>query len=56
MKFATFNIRCDFNQDGENSFSFRKPLILRTISEKQPLTSSAFRRCCPMWRTGCAKI
>lgn len=36
MKFATFNIRCDFNQDGENSFSFRKPLILRTIFEKQP--------------------
>lgn len=36
MKFVTFNIRCDFHQDGENSFSFRKPLILRTIADKQP--------------------
>lgn len=36
MKFVTFNIRCDFNQDGENSFCYRKPLILRTIHEKQP--------------------
>ena len=36
MKFATFNIRTDHNQDGDNSFCYRKPLILRTIAEKQP--------------------
>lgn len=36
MKFVTFNIRCDHDQDGANSFRFRKPLILRTIREKQP--------------------
>lgn len=36
MKLATFNIRTDHNQDGDNSFCYRKPLILRTIAEKQP--------------------
>ena len=36
MKFATFNIRTDKDQDGNNSFRYRKPLILRTIAEKQP--------------------
>ena len=36
MKFVTFNIRTDKDQDGENSFRYRKPLILRTIAEKQP--------------------
>lgn len=36
MKFATFNIRTDKNQDGNNSFCYRKPLVLRTIAEKQP--------------------
>lgn len=36
MKFVTFNIRCDHNQDGNNSFCYRKPLILKTIAEKQP--------------------
>ena len=28
MKIVTFNIRCDFGQDGANNFEFRKPLIL----------------------------
>lgn len=36
MKFATFNIRTDHNQDGDNSFCYRKPLILRTLAQKQP--------------------
>lgn len=36
MKFATFNIRTDKDQDGNNSFRYRKPLVLRTIAEKQP--------------------
>lgn len=36
MKFVTFNIRCDFDQDGENSFCFRKPLILDVLRREQP--------------------
>ena len=36
MKFVTFNIRCDYDQDGENSFRFRKPLILEKIAKEQP--------------------
>ena len=36
MKFVTFNIRCDYDQDGGNSFRFRKPLILETIAREQP--------------------
>lgn len=36
MKLVTFNIRCDFNQDGKNSFQFRKPLIVKKIKEEQP--------------------
>ena len=36
MKFVTFNIRTDKNQDGENSFCYRKPLVLRTIEEQNP--------------------
>ena len=28
MKFVTFNIRCDFGQDGANNFIYRRPLIL----------------------------
>ena len=27
MKLVTFNIRCDFGQDGENNFEYRKDLI-----------------------------
>ena len=36
MKFVTFNIRTDKNQDGNNSFCYRKPLVLRTIAEQNP--------------------
>ena len=36
MKFVTFNIRLDWDGDGENRFEFRKPLILRTLEEERP--------------------
>lgn len=36
MKIVTFNIRCDFNQDGENSFCCRKELILHKLEEEMP--------------------
>ncbi|NCB92064.1 MAG: endonuclease/exonuclease/phosphatase family protein [Clostridia bacterium] len=36
MKFVTFNIRCDFDQDKDNSFRFRKPLILAKIEKEKP--------------------
>lgn len=36
MKLVTFNIRCDYGQDGENNFSFRKPIILEKISKESP--------------------
>lgn len=36
MKIVTFNIRCDYEQDGGNSFCFRKPLILKKIRDEQP--------------------
>ena len=36
IKFVTFNLRCDHNQDGENCFVYRQPLILKTIGEEQP--------------------
>lgn len=36
MKIATFNIRCDFGQDGANNFCFRKPLILEKLRREQP--------------------
>lgn len=36
MKIVTFNIRCDFNQDGENCFCHRKDLILQKISQEKP--------------------
>ena len=29
LKLVTFNIRCDYDQDGANSFRFRKPVILK---------------------------
>ena len=35
IKLATFNIRCDYNQDGINCFSNRKPLILKKIIQEQ---------------------
>lgn len=36
LKLVTFNIRCDYDQDGENSFRYRKPLILKKIDREQP--------------------
>lgn len=36
MKFVTFNIRCDWGQDGENCFDNRKPLILKKLAAEQP--------------------
>ena len=36
MKFVTFNLRCDRQQDGENRFLYRQPLILRVIGREKP--------------------
>ena len=36
MKYVTFNLRCDYNQDGANCFIYRKPLILRAIEQEKP--------------------
>ncbi len=36
MKIVTFNIRCDFGQDGGNNFCFRKPLILEKLRREAP--------------------
>lgn len=36
MKLVTFNIRCDFGQDGKNNFDNRKALILRKIQAEKP--------------------
>ena len=36
MKFVTFNLRCDHQQDGINCFQYRQPLILRVIGEEKP--------------------
>lgn len=36
MQVVTFNIRCDYGQDGSNNFQFRKDLILRKIKAEQP--------------------
>lgn len=36
MKFTTFNIRCDHQQDGTNNFVYRKPLILDEINKQAP--------------------
>ena len=36
MKLVTFNIRCDFGQDGENNFEYRKDLILKKIAQEKP--------------------
>lgn len=35
MKIVTFNIRCDYNQDEENNFCYRKPLILEKLRQEQ---------------------
>ena len=36
MKVVTFNIRCDYCQDGLNEFANRKELILRKINQEKP--------------------
>jgi endonuclease/exonuclease/phosphatase family metal-dependent hydrolase len=36
MKLVTFNIRCDYDQDGKNSFRFRNRLILDKIEKEKP--------------------
>lgn len=36
MKLVTFNIRCDWDQDGKNSFRFRKELIRRKVEQEKP--------------------
>ena len=36
MKIVTFNIRCDHNQDGKNSFNYRKDLITQKIAKENP--------------------
>ena len=36
LKVVTFNIRCDFNQDGNQSFSYRKDLIFKKIEKENP--------------------
>ena len=36
MKFVTFNLRCDRQQDGDNCFVYRQPLILRSIAREKP--------------------
>lgn len=36
MKFVTFNLRCDWAQDGANCFVYRQPLILKTIVQEMP--------------------
>ena len=36
MKLVTFNIRCDYGEDGENNFVFRKPLILEKLRREEP--------------------
>lgn len=36
MKLVTFNIRCDFDQDGINSFQYRSHLILQKIESEKP--------------------
>lgn len=36
LKLVTFNIRCDYDQDGENSFRYRKPLIIKKLEKERP--------------------
>ena len=36
LKFVTFNIRCDYNQDKDNSFCFRKQEIEEKLEREQP--------------------
>lgn len=36
MKIVSFNIRCDYEQDGANNFCYRRNLILEKIEQTQP--------------------
>ena len=36
LKLVTFNIRCDYGQDGDNNFEYRKPFILEKLTAEQP--------------------
>lgn len=36
MKLVTFNIRCDYGQDGSNNFVNRRNLILKKVKKEQP--------------------
>lgn len=36
MKIVTFNIRCDYDQDGNNNFRYRKDLIANKIRKESP--------------------
>lgn len=36
LKIVTFNIRCDYGQDGENQFCYRQDLIQSKIAEEHP--------------------
>lgn len=36
MKFVTFNIRCDYGQDGPNSFCWRKEAITEKLKQEAP--------------------
>lgn len=36
MKIVTFNIRCDYGQDGPNNFCYRQPLIVRRLLAEKP--------------------
>lgn len=36
LKMVTFNIRCDYSQDGDNNFEYRKPFILEKLQAERP--------------------
>lgn len=36
FKLVTFNIRCDYGQDGVNNFQYRKELIMQKLEQQQP--------------------
>lgn len=36
MKVVTFNIRCDYNQDGMNNFQYRRDLVLNKLKKESP--------------------
>lgn len=36
LKIVTFNIRCDYGQDGPNQFCYRSGLVKRKIEAEQP--------------------